>query len=145
MSYESLRTFSRRPRALFRRVAAAVFVASLLLCAASFASAATERRIRFGRGQTKARVSGRLKGMRDSVLFVARARRGQRMRVTIVRSSGPIRCTVVSPSGEENGQPGTGLIFDEELTETGLYRIRLNESQMGERWRGSFLLELEIK
>ena len=145
MRYESLRTSSRRPRAGRARAVAALFVVALTLSAASFASAATERRIRFGRGQTKARVSGRLKGMRDSVVFVLRARKGQHMRVTIVKSDGPVRSMVASPSGEGEGQPGTGTIFDEELTETGLYRIRIYESQMGEQWRGSFLLELEIK
>lgn len=115
------------------------------LVATADASAASERRVRFGRGQTKARVSGRLKGINDSVVFVARARSGQRMRVSIVRSSGPVRCTVTSPSGNDDGQPGTGTIFDEVLTQTGLYRIRVTESQMGEQWRGSVLLEIEIK
>jgi hypothetical protein len=130
--------------------ACALISACLLLLAslavdATRASAAPERRVRFGRGQTKARVSGRLSGMNDGAVFVARARRGQRMRVTVVRSSGPIRSFVISPSGEAEGQPGTGTIFDEELTETGAYRVRVNESQMGEAWRGSFLLEIEIK
>ena len=129
------------------RVCAFIFACLLASSAitATGASAASERRVRFGRGQTKARVSGRLSGMNDSVVFVARARKGQRMRVTVVRSSGPVRSFVISPSGESEGQPGTGTIFDEELTETGPYRIRVNESQMGEAWRGSFLLEIEIK
>lgn len=122
-----------------------VCVLLLLATFAAAAPAASQRRVRFGRGQTKARVSGRLKGMRDRAVFVLRARKGQHMRVTVVRSSGPIRCFVASPSGDEQGQPGTGLVFDEELTQTGLYRIRVNESQMAEQWRGSFLLEIEIE
>jgi hypothetical protein len=127
------------------RVLKSTALCVLLLASLVAMADASERRVRFGRGQTKARVSGRLKGMNDSVVFVARARSGQRMRVSIVRSSGPVRCTVTSPSGDDDGQPGTGTIFDEVLTQTGLYRIRVTESQMGEQWRGSVLLEIGIK
>jgi hypothetical protein len=142
MRYDSLQAFRRRPRATRWRAAAALLAATLLLCATA---AGSERRVKFARGRTKAVVSGRLTGARDSAVFVARARRGQRMRVTVVRSAGPVRCAVVSPSGDEEGQPGPGTIFDGELTQTGPYRIRVNESPMGEPWRGSFLLSIEIR
>ncbi|MFL6282783.1 MAG: hypothetical protein ACJ74Q_06410 [Pyrinomonadaceae bacterium] len=140
-----MRSVANLGRAKLSASACMALLCVLLLVAGANASAASERRVRFGREQTKARVSGRLKGINDSLIFVARARGGQRMRVTIVRSSGPVHCAVTSPSGEDEGQPGTGTIFDEALKQTGLYRIRVTESQMGEQWRGSVLLEIEIK
>ncbi|HEX8148170.1 MAG TPA: hypothetical protein VF591_13400 [Pyrinomonadaceae bacterium] len=141
MTAEGLGTFSRAARRRLPRVFVALLVAALLAGAAE----GSGRRVRFRRGQTKARVAGRLGGARDAAVFVARARRGQRMRVTVVRSAGPVRCVVGSPSGDEQGQPGTGTVFDEVLGETGLYRVRVTESPMGEPWRGPFLIEIEIK
>lgn len=101
------------------------------------------RRIRFRTGATVAKVSGTLKGVGDEALFVLRARSGQHMRVNI-SGDGPTRGVVTFPSGKQDGQPG-GLIFDDALTETGDYRIRVTESSMADSWRGSFVLEVEIR
>lgn len=128
------------------RLLATIFalVLSLQLCAESSYGgyAALERRIRFRRGQTEAQVKGRLNGMADKALFVLRARKGQHMRVEI-KGQGATRGWVISPSGEEEGAPG-GVIFDNELRETGDYRIRVRESQMAEAWKGTFILRVTI-
>ena len=100
------------------------------------------RRIKFKPGATEASVKGRLNGMKDVARFVLRARKGQHMRVEIIAPDAT-RGFVRSPSGAEEGQPG-GVIFDDELTETGDYRIRVTESPMGEAWKGSFTLKVTI-
>jgi hypothetical protein len=101
------------------------------------------RRIRFKPGATAARVRGSLRGVKDEALFVLHARSGQHMRVNI-SGAGPTRGIVIFPSGKQDGQPG-GLIFDDTLMETGDYRIRVTESSMADEWRGSFILEVEIR
>lgn len=124
---------------------AVVVLLALLLLTGTSAAEASERRIRFARGRTSARVEARLRGPRDEAVFVLRARRGQRMRVRVVRSGGPVRTTVVSPAGEEEGQPGTGVVYEGELQETGDYRVRVRQSPSAEAWRGRFLLEVSIR
>ncbi|MFO1464252.1 MAG: hypothetical protein U1F66_10795 [bacterium] len=112
----------------------------LLWPAASWAKA---QRISFKKGSTQAEVMGQLQGMKDQACFVARARRGQHMRVEI-SGDGALRGTLRTPSGGGEGQPG-GLIFDGELTETGDYRICIEESPMGDAWNGKFQLKLVIQ
>jgi hypothetical protein len=120
-----------------------ILAALLLPDLQASAGAKKVRRIKFKQGATVARVSGSLKGVNDEALFVLRARSGQHMRVNI-SGAGPTRGVVTFPSGKGDGQPG-GLIFDDKLTETGDYRIRVTESSMAEAWRGSFILEVEIR
>jgi hypothetical protein len=120
-----------------------ILAALLLPALQSSVGAKKIRRIKFKPGATVARVNGFLKGVNDEALFVLRARRGQHMRVKI-SGAGATRGVVTFPSGKEDGQPG-GLIFDDDLTETGDYRIRVTESSMADEWRGSFILEIEIR
>ncbi|MBD0373648.1 MAG: hypothetical protein ICV60_22630 [Pyrinomonadaceae bacterium] len=129
--------FSNRGRGLV----ILLFILSMLVLPG--ADAKKVRRIRFRQGATVAKVRGALKGVGDEALFVLRARSGQHMRVNI-SGDGPTRGTVTFPSGKQDGQPG-GLIFDDALTETGDYRIRVTESSMADSWRGSFVLEVEIR
>lgn len=122
-----------------------LFILALLMLPGLQAGTAAKRvrRIRFKTGATAARVKGSLKGINDEALFVLHARSGQHMRVNI-SGAGATRGVVTFPSGKQDGQPG-GTIFDDQLTETGDYRIRVTESSMGEVWRGSFVLEVEIR
>ncbi len=64
------------------------------------------------------------------------------MRVEI-NGRGATRGMVIFPSGKQDGQPG-GLIFDDNIDEAGDYRIRVTESSMGDAWRGSFVLKIEM-
>ena len=100
------------------------------------------QRLTFARGATVVRVTGYLRGINDQALYVVRARPGQHMRVEI-NGRGPTRGMVIFPSGKQDGQPG-GLIFDDNIDESGDYRIRVTESSMGDAWRGSFVLKIEI-
>lgn len=94
-------------------------------------------------GQPVTRIQGMLSGIREEALFIFHARAGQHLRVSI-SGENPIRGVVIYPSGKiEGGLSGT--IFNETLTETGEYRIRVTESPMGEEWRGKFILEIELK
>jgi len=100
------------------------------------------QRVTFARGATVARATGYLRGVNHAALFVLRARAGQHMRVEI-NGRGSTRGVVIFPSGKQDGQPG-GVIFDDNIDESGDYRIRVTESSMGDAWRGSFVLKVEI-
>lgn len=102
----------------------------------------TPQRVSFARGATVARVTGHLNGVRDEALFVLRAGAGQHMRVEI-NGRGATRGVVIFPSGKQDGGPG-GVVFDDNIDETGDYRIRVTESSMANEWRGSFVLKIEI-
>src|SRR5262245_46324518 len=126
-----VRTLAERPFSNFpHRVVAAVLV--LLVSQIIWASPTAERRIRFKKGQTVACVKGSLHHIHDEASFVLHARAGQRMQVNII-ANGPSRGVVTFPSGRQDGGPG-GIVFDDRLTETGDYRIRVTESSMGEEW-----------
>src|SRR5947207_5544872 len=100
------------------------------------------QRIYFARGATVARVTGYLRGINDEGLFVLRAKAGQHMRVEI-NGRGATRGVVIFPSGKQDGGPG-GVVFDDNIDETGDYRIRITESSMADAWRGRFVLKIEI-
>ena len=109
------------------------------------ASAQTERapqRIVFARGATVARATGYLRGNRDSAWFILRASAGQHMRVNI-SARDATHGTVISPSGQQETQPG-GVVFDDDLKETGDYKIGVSESPMANAWRGNFTVVVEI-
>jgi hypothetical protein len=101
-----------------------------------------QTRIYFARGATQATARGYLRGVRDEVLFVLRAKAGQHMKVEI-RGRGATRGVVMFPSGGQDGGPG-GVVFDGILPDTGDYRIRVTESSMANTWRGNFTLIVDI-
>jgi len=107
------------------------------------ASARCPNRIVFRRGATSARVWGRLFGIADKRFFVLWARAGQHMKVTIT-GAGPTRGIVFFPAGGSSGQPG-GVVFDEDLTQTGNYIIEVEESMMANAWVGDFRLDISIR
>src|SRR5438045_4818726 len=117
-----------------------VIAAAVIACAVSVAVAQT--RIYFGRGATRTTARGYLRGIRDEVNFVLRAKAGQHMRVEI-NGRGATRGVVIFPSGKQDGGPG-GLVFDDNLDETGDYRIRVTESSMANAWRGRFTVTIDI-
>jgi hypothetical protein len=124
---------------------AAMIVAGFLISSSSSSSVHAQRgpqRVTFARGATVARATGYLRGMNDSADFVLRAKAGQHMRVEI-SARGATRGMVTFPSGKQEGAPG-GVIFDDDIGENGDYRIGVSESSMGDAWRGSFVLKIEI-
>ncbi|MGB9182301.1 MAG: hypothetical protein WCB68_23935 [Pyrinomonadaceae bacterium] len=101
------------------------------------------RRINFKRGQTSASVRGSLRGMNEMKVFLVRAKAGQHMRVEIVGDGATVGY-VTAPSGKQEGMPG-GVVFDDELKETGDYRLLVKEHNMAEGWRGHFILKVEVR
>jgi hypothetical protein len=106
------------------------------------ASARCPNPLFFLRGATSARRFGRLFGINDKRFFTLRAHAGQHMKVTIT-GAGPTRGIVFFPLGGSSGMPG-GVVFDEDLTQTGNYLIEVEESSMGSAWVGDFRLDISI-
>ncbi len=121
-------------------------IAGVLLISSSFVASVraqkTPQRVTFPRGATVAHGTGYLRRVKDEAIFVLRARAGQHMRVEI-NGRGATRGVVIFPSGKQDGQPG-GSIFDDNIHESGDYRIRVTESSMGDAWRGSFGLKVQM-
>ncbi len=116
--------------------------AVMAVIASAGTAAVAQTRIYFARGATRATARGYLRGKNDQALFVLRASAGQHMRVEI-RASGATRGMVTFPSGEGEGGPG-GVFFDGNLPDNGDYRIAVTESSMGNPWRGSFTLIVDV-
>jgi len=125
-----------------KRLLPFLFVLVVAFVTVSAQSERAPQRIVFARGATIARATGYLRGMRDSAWFVLRAGAGQHMRVEI-DARGGTHGTVISPSGKQETQPG-GVVFDDNLDETGDYKIGVSESNMGDSWRGNFTLKVEV-
>ncbi len=102
-------------------------------------------RVKFMPGAISAQVRGQLVKNAET-FFVVKAQAGQHMLVNIIPLTRGLMTggIVFSPSGQEDGQHG-GLIFDDDLTETGDYKIRVDPNLMGsERLDGAFMLEVVI-
>jgi len=99
-----------------------------------------DERIRFKPGVTSAEVKGYLSGS-DKKCYTLRARNGQHMKVE-ADGEGSTVVEVTKPDGEKEGEPGG---FDDDLSETGNYRICVSEGNRGEHWNGPFTLHVEIK
>lgn len=91
-------------------------------------------------GHTHAQGHGYLTGIRDRALFAFHARAGWRLRVNIV-GHGPTRGVLTFPNGQQDGGPG-GVVFDDRLTQTGRYRLRVTESSMANAWHGTVVVYL---
>jgi hypothetical protein len=97
--------------------------------------------LKAGRGEV--RITGRLTAKNDQVHYVLRGTKGQRLTLTLM-GPGPLSGTVTSPSGKEEGQPGGGVFFDQQLIETGDYRIHISEGSRGEKRTVRFVLRIRI-
>jgi hypothetical protein len=97
--------------------------------------------LKAGRGEV--RINGRLTTKSDHVDYVLRGNKGQRLTLTLM-GPGPLSGTVTSPSGKEEGQPGGGVFFDQELTEAGDYRIHISEGSRGEKRNVRFVLRIRV-
>jgi len=134
-----------KPKLRRLNLSVSAMIMSAFFIAGSISSVCAQgapQRVTFARGATVARATGYLRGMKDAAEFVLRARAGQHMRVE-VSARGATRGMLTFPSGKEVGAPG-GVFFDDNIDESGDYRIRVTESSMGDAWRGSFVLKVEI-
>src|SRR5262245_26000617 len=130
---------------MVRRLVVSVLLAVIALTGSSpVSSAEKEQRIRLKPGSTQARLSGRLTPKNDEARYVLHADGGQRLTVELT-GPGPLSGEVVSPSGKQEGQPGGGVFFDQQLTETGDYRIRISEGSRGEKRNVRFVLRIRVR
>jgi hypothetical protein len=118
-------------------------------CPAQARTAATPLRIHFAPGSICARIPGRIPPKQVDTYFVIGAKKGQRMTVNLAPGPRSMELanvgTVRKPSGAEEGTKG-GIIYDEDLTETGHYRIRVARSLMATHGgRAGFVLEVVIR
>jgi hypothetical protein len=99
------------------------------------------------RGAMSAQVRGQLtKDKSMEAFYVVSAKAGDHMIVNIIPVTRGLLTggSVTSPSGQGEGQHG-GMIFNEELRETGDYKIRVARNLMGtERLDGLFILEVIV-
>jgi hypothetical protein len=94
-------------------------------------------------GQTSITVSGHFNRSDGIASFFLKARAQQHLTLR-VEPLGPKLITaglVVSPSGSTDGGPG-GLIFDDDLSETGVYRIVVEARQHS--GPGTFRIRIEL-
>jgi len=120
------------------------FFAGVFLFTSVASTEVREKRINLKRGITDARVSGRLTPAKDEARYVIRAMAGQMLSVEL-SGPGPLSGEVVSPSGKSEGQPGGGVFFNEKLSETGDYRIRISEGNRGEKRNVQFVLKIQLR
>ncbi len=134
-------------RSLITVAVLALLVSPLAITSQTNSSARTATRIRFARGAITANVRGRFTRNQPQVCYLLSARAGQHMTLNIVAVTPQLSTAgqVTSPSGEQDGGPG-GVIFDEDLTETGDYRICVNQHTMGSNLAtGVFVLEMMVR
>lgn len=91
-------------------------------------------RIEFAAGAYSGQAHSQMTGITSEKWFVVHANADQAM-VVVVEGVGPTRGIVYSPNGDHSGQPG-GRVFDEVLSVSGDYKIKVKESTMGEAWSG---------
>ncbi|MBV9958855.1 MAG: hypothetical protein JO360_10555 [Acidobacteria bacterium] len=124
-----------------------VLLVMLLLVPVTAAAQARSTRIKFLPGTISTQVRGRLTRNKNAdARFVVKAKAGDHMIVNIISLTEGLMTAgmVSSPSGDANGQHG-GLVFNEDLTETGDYTISVERNLMGtERADGAFILEVVI-
>lgn len=102
--------------------------------------------IEFMKGAYSARIKGKFKDRDHIVKYVVKAKKGQRMIVNIFPAGrdGPGTAgVIISPSGEQDGQPG-GLVFNDVLTETGNYTIRVSQRPTDHKFPAEFIVEVII-
>lgn len=78
--------------------------------------------------------------------FTISAKAGQLM-VLVLSSPGPTRFEIKAPNGTSSGEPvGNGrVIFNETLTTTGEYQIRISKSTMADPWAGQIILTAVVQ
>ncbi|QKZ12974.1 PPC domain-containing protein [Spirosoma sp. KUDC1026] len=108
-------------------------------------------RVHFERGAITAQIKSQLTEKQEGAYYLVDAKAGQQMVVhTAGLSTEPIYhmvpiAVVYSPSGKYSGDKGP-INFDEKLTETGTYTIRVARNQMASNVKaGPYLLEIIIR
>jgi hypothetical protein len=85
-------------------------------------------------------LNGELRSAQDRLEYRLVLTAGSAVTVDL-SASGPVRGTVIFPSGRVEGGPG-GQLLNEVVNESGTYRILVRESPMAEAWQGVFRLQI---
>ena len=127
-----------------------VVIASIVLLLASVVSAKQpSRRIKFKPGATTASVTGRLNGWNDKAQYVIRLREGQTMNLSVEG-----KCDGCNPDVVVKSPAGANDTVDPDMcqcrvevsnTAAGDYLITVGENRKGERWKGAFVLSVEVR
>ena len=130
--------------------ASLIAIASLVLLLATVGSAKqAPRRIKVKPGATTASVAGQLSGWNDKAQYVIRLRAGQTMNLSVEG-----KCDNCSPDVVVDSPAGANDTVDPDMcqcrvevsnTAAGDYRITVGESRKGERWKGPFVLKIEVR
>lgn len=137
-------------RSIRRRVMQSILMLSIIgLMASQVTASAQVRRISFKRGATTASVTGKLKGWKDQQQYVIRLRAGQTMNLAVEGKCDDCYAEigVSSPIGANDEVDTAMCLCMVEVTKTaaGDYRITIGENRKGEKWKGSFVLTVEVK
>ncbi len=141
--------FAQRTRNLVAAFILTISLAPSICAAATLQSGASSRatRIRFKGGAVSAQVRGQLvRGRNTESFYVVKAKAGDHMIVNIIPITPGLATSgdVTSPTGKQDGQHG-GLVFNDDLTESGDYKIRVARNLMAtRRGDGAFILEVVI-
>jgi hypothetical protein len=135
----------------FRSVSGLILFAIFFLSSGTISSqtARSPQRISFTRNAISSQIHGRLLPKQEGAYYVVKARAGQRMVVHAASLTKPgdlvTLVFVTSPSGQSDGEK-TDLSFNQSLTESGDYTIRVARNMMAGNGNGTgeFLLEVII-
>lgn len=116
-------------------------VASILFSSAA-AQAGGARKIALPNPGKVVTVMGNLQGTKHRKEFFFDVVKDTNVTIKL-SADGPIRGDVIFPSGHHEGGPD-GEILNQHLTETGNYRLQVSESNMGEKWKGKFEIQITV-
>jgi hypothetical protein len=127
-----------------------IVIASLVLLLTTGVSAKQPpRRIKFKPGATTASVTGRLNGWNDKAQYVIRVRAGQTMNLSVEGKCDDCHpdVTVKSPANANDTVDPDMCQCRVEVSNTaaGDYLITVGENRKGERWKGAFVLSVEVR
>jgi hypothetical protein len=127
-----------------------IAITSIVLLLATVVSAKqSPRRIRFKPGATTASVKGQLNGWNDKAQYVIRLRAGQTMSLSVEG-----KCDDCHPDVAVDSPAGANDIVDPDMCQcrvevskaaAGDYLITVGENRKGKRWKGAFILMVEVR
>ncbi len=119
-----------------------VFLVVLMFSSLTFARPA--KRITFAIGATKTTASGKLKGFKDSQVFLLKLRANQKLTVL---SNDSVTITITDPFGNDVSDMDLSCNRNKVVKPTvaGTYRITVTECKKADPWIGTFRLKVSVR